>query len=89
MSKAVQHATILPAVPLKEHLVRTENARYTINRHIPVFQDMQIIIPELILDEERHHRTDGPKETTGVRNGIQRQIGDDIGTLIILTYLIA
>jgi hypothetical protein len=89
MREAVQYATILSAIPLEEHLVRTEDARYTINRHIPVLQDMQVVIPELILDEESHHRTYSPQETPGVGDGIQRQITDDIGSLVVLSHLIA
>ena len=54
-----------------------------------MLQDMQVIVPELILDKESHHRTDGTKETTGVGNRIQRQVANDIRSFVVLAYLIA
>ena len=89
MGETVQHPAILATIPFEEHLVWTEDARHRIDRHPTMFQDMQIIIPELILDEESHHRTDGTKEATGVGNRIQRQIADDIRSFVVLAHLIA
>ena len=88
MRETVQYTTILPTVPLEEHLFRTEDARYTIHRNMSVFQDMQIVIPELVLNEESHHRTDGTQETTGIGDRIQRQVADNVRTFVVLTYLI-
>ena len=53
-----------------------------------MFQDMKEIRPELILDEESHHRTYQSKETDGVQPSIHRHITDDISSLIVLAYLI-
>ena len=40
MGEALQHMTILPAIPLKEHLVGTEDATDTIYWNVAVLQDM-------------------------------------------------
>ena len=89
MCKAVQHATILTAIPLEEHLIGTEDARHAIDRHATMLQDMQVIIPELILDKESHHRSHRAQETTRIGDGVQRQIANNVGTLIILAHFIA
>ena len=89
MGKAVEHTTILTSVPTEEDLVRTENAGHAIDGYAAVFQDMQVVIPELVLDEERHHGADITQEATGIGDGVQRQVADDVGAGIILAYLIA
>ena len=89
MGEAIQHAPILATIPLEEHLIRTENARHAIHGHIAMLEDMQIVIPELILDKERHDRTYQTQETNGIDGSVQRQIADDVGSLIVLTHLIA
>ena len=89
MGEAVEHTAILTAIPLEEHLIRTEDARYTIHGHSTVLENMHVVIPELVLDEESHHRTDGTKETTGVGDGVEGQVTDDVGPLVVLTHLIA
>ena len=53
-----------------------------------MLQNMQVVVPELVLDEESHHRTYGTQETTCVGDGVEWQIGDDISTLVVLTHLI-
>ena len=88
MCKALQHRGILTAIPLEEHLIRAENARHTIDRHMTVFQNMQVVIPELVLDEEGHHRTNGPEEAAGVGNRVEWQIGDDVSPLVVFPHLI-
>ena len=54
-----------------------------------MLQDMQIIVPKLVLDEECHHRMDCTQETAGIRDGIEWQVGNDISTFIVLADLIA
>ena len=49
---------------------------------------MQVIIPELVLYEESHHRTYKSQESSCVGNGVDGKVGDDIGTLIVLAHLI-
>ena len=77
------------AVPAEEHLVRTEDTRDTINGNVAVFQDVQVVVPELILDEERHHRMYGTQEATGIGDSVERQVADDVSTLVVLTNLVA
>ena len=55
--KAFQHMTILTTIPAEEYLSWTENTADTIDRNATMTQNMQIVIPELVLDEECHDRT--------------------------------
>ena len=89
MRKTVQHPSVLPTIPLEEYLIRTEDARHTIDGHIPMLQDMEVVIPELILDEERRHRTHQSEKTDGIDRSIQRQVADDIRPLVVFPDLIA
>ena len=52
-------------------------------------QDVHVVVPELILDEERHHRSDGTQETACVAHRVERQVTHDVGSLVVLTHLIA
>ena len=54
-----------------------------------MLEDMQIVIPELILDEEGHHGPHRAQEAAGIGNRVQRQIAHDVGTLIVLAHLVA
>ena len=87
--EAVQHPSVLTTVPLEEHLIRTEDARHAIHRHTSMLEDMEIVVPELILDEERLHRMYQSEETSSVGNGVERQVADDVSPLVILPDLIA
>ena len=80
---------VLASIPAEEDLVRAENTADTIHGHIPMLEDMQIVVPELVLDEECHHGSDGSQESACVGNGVQRQVADDVGTFVILAHLIA
>ena len=54
-----------------------------------MFQDMEVVVPELVLDKERHLRTDETKEAPGIADSVEGKITDDIRTLIVLTHLVA
>ena len=84
----MQHPTVLTTIPLKEDLVFTEDARYAIHWHMSVLQDMKIVIPEFILDKERHHGSHRTKEPAGIGDGVERQIGNDVSPLVVLANLI-
>ena len=86
--KTLQYIGITPAIPLEEYLILAEDTAHTIGRNVAMLQDMKEIRPELILDEESHHRTHQAKETDGIQTGIHRHIADDVGTLIVLAHLI-
>ena len=49
----------------------------------------EVVVPELILDEERHAGTHQSQEASCVAGGIKRQIADDVGSLVVLAHLIA
>ena len=87
--EAFQHTPILPTIPAEEHLARTEDAAHAVGGHTAMFQDMEVVVPELILDEERHAGTHQSQEAARVAGGIKRQIADDVGSLVVLAHLIA
>ena len=89
VGEAFQHSSILVSVPAEEHLVFAEDARHAIDRHVAMLQDMQVVVPELVLDEESHLRAYGTKKTARIANGVEWQIADNISTLVVLAHLIA
>ena len=89
VGEAVEHTAVLASVPAEEDLIRTEDTRHTVDRHVAVLEDVEVVIPELVLDEERHHRTYRTEEADGIDGRVKGQIADDVGTLIVLAHLIA
>ena len=89
MCKTLQYMSILTSIPLEEHLFRTEDTGHAIYWHITVTKYMKVVIPEFVLDEERHLRTDGTQEAACIGNSVQRQISDNVGTFVVLPHLIA
>ena len=87
--EAFQHFAVLSAVPAEENLVGTEDGADAIDRNIAVAQDMEVVIPELILDEERHFRSYGAQESACIVWSVERKIADDVSPLVILSHLIA
>ena len=87
--EALQHMGVLTTIPAEEHLSGTEDAADAIDGNAPMLQDMQVVVPKLILDEERHHGTDGAQEATGIGDGVKGQVADDVGSLVVLAYLVA
>ena len=53
-----------------------------------MLQDMQIVVPEFVLDEESHHGTNRTQEPAGIGHRVDGQVGDNVGTLVILAHLI-
>ena len=49
---------------------------------------MQEVVPELILDEERHAGTDQSEEPPRISHRVDRHITDDIGALVVFPHLI-
>ena len=88
MSEAIKHTAVLTTVPLKEHLIRTEDTRHTIDRYTTMLQDVQVVVPELVFDKESHHRSDRAQESASVSYCVEWQIGDDVGSLVVLAHLI-
>ena len=80
---------ILTTIPFEKYLIRTENTADTINRHTTMLENMQIVIPKLILNEESHDWTYGTQKTARIRNRIKRQITNNVCSFIILTHFIA
>jgi len=81
--EAVEHLCIAAAIPFEEHLTLAENTTHAIRGYIAVFQNMQVIIPELVFNEECYFGSYQTKESPGIADGIKRQITDDVCTLII------
>ena len=88
MGETVQHARIAAPVPFEEYLSGAEDARHAVERHVTVLEHVEVVGPELILDEDGHHGTHRAQETARVADGVNRQIADDVGAGIILPHLI-
>ena len=67
---AAQDIAIAHAIPLEKHLARAENAAHAISGHTLLAQEVEVIIPKLVLNEERHDGTSQPQEA----NGIERRV---------------
>lgn len=89
MGETSQHTGIALAIPAKEDLLLTKNARHTVGRHAAVLEDMQVVEPELILDKECHLWPDDAQEAAGIADGVEWQVTTDVGTLVVLTHLVA
>ena len=89
MGEAVEHAAILPTIPAEEDLPLAEDAAHAIDGHAPVFQDVQVVVPELVLDEEGHLGPYDAQEAPGIGDGVERQVADDVGSGIVLAHLVA
>ena len=87
--ETLQYAAIPASIPLEEHLLRSENARHAICRYVTVFQYVQVVVPELILDEECHDRFYCTQERNGVAPSVDGQVADDVRSLIVLAHLIS
>ena len=88
MREALQHMAILQSIPLEEHLFGTEYGRHTIHRHPTMAQDMEVVIPELILYEESLHGPHCPQEPASIRHSIDREITHQVSPIIMLPHLI-
>ena len=89
MGEAVEHAAILPSVPAEEHLVGPEDGADAVGGYASVFEYVQVVVPELVLDEERHLGTYKAEEAPGVGDGVEGEVADDVGALVVLAHLIA
>ena len=87
--EAFQHVGIVAAIPAEEDLVGAEDARHTVGRYAAVAEYVEIVIPELILDEERHHRSHRAQKAPCVADRVKREIANDVGSLIVFAHLIA
>jgi len=87
--EALQHIGIAAAIPAEEDLVGPEDARHAVGRHATMTEYVEIVIPELILDEERHHWSHRAQEAPCVADRVEREIADDVGSLIVFAHLVA
>ena len=52
-------------------------------------ENVEVVIPELILYEESYLRLYEFQEPAGIGDSIDRQVADNVGTLIVLSHLIS
>ena len=52
-------------------------------------QYVQVVVPELVFYEESNLRTYGSEESTGIGDSIDREVADDIRSLVVLSHLIS
>ncbi len=89
VGEAVQYFRVAPPVPLEEYLVVPEYAAHAVHRYFAVLQYVQIVVPELVFDEESHHRPYHSQEPDGVNRSVERQIAYHVGAIVVLSHLIS
>ena len=52
MSEALEYVSVCASVPTEENLIRTEDAADAIDGHTAMAQDVHVVIPKFVLDEE-------------------------------------
>ena len=87
--EALQYARVLAPIPAEEHLLGAEDAADAVDGHLAMLQDVQVVVPELILDEECHDGPHGTQEPACIADGVEWQIAHDVGTLVVLPDLVA
>ena len=88
MIEIFQYIAISSTVPFKEYLFATEDRRYTIYRNTAFVKLIQIILPKLIFNKERHARICNIQELFHIPRFIKRQIADNIRPPVMLTHLV-
>ena len=89
VGEALEHMSVGSAVPAEEDLVGTEDAADAIDRHATMAQDVNIVVPELVFDEECHGGAHGAQEAQCVGWCVDGQVADEVGELIVFAHLIA
>ena len=87
--EAVEHLCIASAIPLEEDLLRAEDARDAVGRDIAVFQDMKVVVPELVFYEQGADGMNCPEKAPCVARCVKRQIAYDVRTLVVLAHFVA
>ena len=54
-----------------------------------MLKNVEVVVPEFILDEEGHHGPYRPKKAAGVAYGVQRQVANDVGSVVVFTHFVA
>ncbi len=89
MGVVLKHLSVLqPALPEKK-LVGTKNGRDQVERNLPQITFVDVVIPEFILDEDRHLRACQIKETSYVPSRIEGQVADNVGQRVIFSYFVS
>ena len=89
MREALEHVAVLSSVPLEEDLIRSEYRAYAIYRYATMSEDMEVVIPEFILYEERLDRSDGTQEFPGIRDRIDGQITHQVSPVVMFPHLVS
>src|SRR5699024_8434769 len=89
MVEVAQHMSVRTAIPLEEYLSAAENGRNAVHRNTALVQFVQIVLPELVLDEECHAGIHDIQELLHIAGLVERQVTDNVCPPIILADLIA
>ena len=84
----LQHASIACSIPAEENFIAAEDAAHAIYRDTMLVAGVDYVVPEFILDEERHLGLHQTEETGHIAWRIHGQIADDVGSFIILAHFI-
>ena len=87
--ETAQYVGILTTIPAEEYLAGTEDAADAIDWYATMAQDVQVVVPELVLDEEGHDGSYGSEKASGIGDSVQWQVADEICTFVVLAHFIA
>ncbi len=87
--EVTQHMSVGTAIPLEEYLSAAENGGNAVHRNTALVQFVQIVLPELVLDEECHTGIHDIQKLLHIAGLVERQITDDVCPPVILADLIA
>ena len=73
---------------VEEYLTGTEDAADAIYGHLLLVKAVEVVIPELVLDEIGGFRLDDMYETISVYAGVEGQIAHHIGTFVVFAHFI-
>ena len=78
MVEVAQHMSVRTAIPLEKYLPATENGGNAVHRNTTLMQFVQIVLPELVLDEECHAGIHDIQELLHISRLVERQVADNV-----------
>ena len=86
---AAQATGVVAAVPAEEHLVGAEDAAHAVDGDVAAVEHIDVVAPELVLNQHKHFGLCCFDKTTYRRGGVERQVAHHIGHIVVLAHFVA